>query len=163
LDLAQKNSTHMLENIVHHPHTPVQLVQQVVFYGKQLPFEPPYQAALNLRIRKPDVPADPRGILQPYERGTDGKFFVLTLLGLNSRLPDAGGKHRIPDQVNSYVPGVPPDFDLIHLGADEIVFLPGLYNEYSDTKKEQLRLAEAFALEHNQRVLRQRAGKRSSP
>ena len=163
LDLAKSNSTHMLENIVHHPHTPLNLVQRVVFYRKQLPFEPPYQAGLILQIRKSNVPADPREILQPYERGAEGKFFVLTMLGLSARVPDSGGIHRTPDQVASYVPGVPPDFDLVHLGADEVVFLPGLYNEYSDGEKEQLRLAEAFALEHNQRVLRQRAGKRSSP
>ena len=160
LEQAQKNSDSMLMGIIHNPNTPISLVQRVVFSRKQLPFEPPYQAGLVLQLRKSDVPADPHGILQPYEREAEGKFFVLTLLGLNTRLPDGGGgKNQIPDQVNSYVPGVPPDFDLSHLGADELVFLPGLYNEYSDMEKEQLRLAEAFALEHNQRVLKQRPAK----
>lgn len=163
-DLARKKSSPMLENIVHHPHTPLHLVQQVVFFRKLLPFEPPYQAGLILQLRKSNVPADPRGILQPYEREAEGKLFVLTLLGLNTRMPDGGGgKHRIPGQVNSYVPGVPPDFDLDHLGADEVVFLPGLYNEYSAMETQQLHLAEAFALEHNQRVLWQKTARRSSP
>lgn len=61
--------------------------------------------------------------------------------------------------MNSYVPGVPPDFDLSRLGAYDLVFLPGLYDESSDMTKEQLRLAEAFALEHNQRVLQKRPAK----
>jgi hypothetical protein len=100
------------------------------------------------------LPADPREILLPYEREADRKFFVLTLL------PDAGsGKGQIPHEGICYVPGVPADFDLSHLSADEIVFLPGYYKDHTDTEKEQMRLAVAFAVEHNQRVLQQRTGK----
>jgi len=159
-DLARKKSPGMLEKMIHNRHTPIDLLQRVIFYRKQLPFEPPYQAGLVLFLRHADVPLDPREILRPYARDADGKFFVLTLRGLNTRLPDGGGgKNRLSDDVNSYVPGVPPDFDLSHLGADELVFLPGLYDESSDVKNEQLRLAEEFALEHNQRVLQQRTAK----
>jgi len=61
-------------NIVHHPHTPLSLVQRVVFYRKQLPFEPPYQAGLALQIRKPDVPADPRETLKTCAGEARGKF-----------------------------------------------------------------------------------------
>ena len=158
-DLAQKGSDHMLMNIVHHPNTPIKLVQRVVFYQKQLPFEPPYQAGLILQIRESDVPTDLRGILRPYERKAEGKFFVLTLDGSDFQTLNGDRSRQFPREVNSYVPGVPPDFDLSQLGQDELVFLPGLYNENSDMEKEQVRLAEAFALEHNQRVLQQRAAK----
>jgi hypothetical protein len=163
VDRAQKHSAGMLLNIVGNPNTPLELVQRVVFYQKQLPFEPPYQAGLILRLRKSDMPDDPRAILQTYEHEAEGKLFVLTLLGLNSRIPDAGGKNRIPDQVNSYVPAVPPDFDLAQLGADEVVFLPGLYNEYSAAETGQLNLAEAVAIAHNRRVFLQKFAKHPAP
>lgn len=159
-DLARKNEAIMLESIIRNPHTPLHLIQRVIFSHKQLPFNPTYHAGLTLRIRKSNVPEDPRGVLEPYERDAEGKFFVLTMEGLTARLPDGGGgKNRIPEQVNSYVPGLPPDFDVGHLGADEVVFLPGLYNEYNPVSVQQLNLAEAFALKHNQRVFL----KRSSP
>ena len=158
-DLARKNSDRMLTNIVHHPNTPIELVQEVVFFQKQLPFEPPYQAGLILHIREMDVPTDPRVVLRPYEREAEGKFFVLTLYGRDFRTVNGGRSRQFPREVNSYVPGVPPDFDVSQLGRNELIFLPGLYEEYSDVKKEQLRMAEAFALEHNQRVLQQRTAK----
>ncbi len=43
-DLARKKSPHMLEKIVHNRNTPIELLQRVIFYRKQLPFEPPHQA-----------------------------------------------------------------------------------------------------------------------
>jgi hypothetical protein len=163
-DLARKNSVNMLENIDDNPHTPLQLVQRVVFFRKQLPVDPSYQAGLILQIRKSNVPADPRGILQPYVHEAERKFFILTLRGNNFRTLDGGGSRRFPDrEVNSYMPGVPLDFDLMQLSPDDLVFLPGLYSEDTDVDMQQLHLAEAFALEHNQQVFRQRAAKRSSP
>jgi len=132
----------MLEKMIHNRNTPIELLQRVIFYRKQLPFEPPYQAGLVLDLRHADVPMDPREIFRPYARDAEGKFFVLTLRGSNS-----------------YVPGVPQEFDLNDLTADKLVFLPGFYHKSNDVKKEQLRLAEAFALEHNQHVFRQRNAK----
>lgn len=156
LDLARKKSTNMLENIVHHPHTPLPMVQRVVFSRKQLPFEPPYQAGLILQLRKSNVPPDPRGVLEPYGHEAERKFFVLTLHGHDFHPPNSSEPLWFFDEVNSYVPGVPKDFDLLQLGADEVVFLPGLYTEYSAAEAQQLRWAESFALEHNQRALGQR-------
>lgn len=162
LNRAQRDSPRMLEYIVQHPHTPLPLVQRVVFSRKQLPFEPPYQAGLNLQIRKSEVPDDPREILRPYERNAERKFFVLTLQGRDFRTLE-GGNRRFSNEVNSYVPGVSPDFELVSHGDDEVVFLPGLYNENRPTAVQQLHLAEAFALEHNQSVLRLKGGEHSSP
>lgn len=96
-DLARKKSPGMLEKMIRNRNTPIELLQRVIFNRKHLPFEPPYQAGLVLQLRKSDMPADPHGTLQPYEREAEGKFFVLTLLGLNTRLPDGGGgKNRTP-------------------------------------------------------------------
>ena len=177
-DLASKNLPDMLVNILQHPHTPLQLVEQVMFFQKQLPSELPYQAGKILRLHKSDVPADPRGILQPYAREAEGKFFVLTLDGNNFRTLDGGGSRKfsyysydvntyVPGMpimyLNPYVPGVPQDFDLMQLSPDELAFLPGLYDEDTAEDTQQLHLAEAFALEHNRQVFRQKTGRPSSP
>jgi formylglycine-generating enzyme required for sulfatase activity len=162
-DLARKNSPEMLVNIIDNPHTPVQLVQRVVFFRKQLPGEPPsraiYEAGQVLWSHKSDMP-----VFQSYLRGAEGKFFVLTLDG-NHFLTLAGGRSRWfqGDGMNSYVPGVPADFDLMQLGPDKLVFLPGVYSEESTgLHTQQLHLAEAFALEHNQQVFRQKSGQPAS-
>jgi hypothetical protein len=169
-DLARKNFPDMLANIVDNPHTPLQLVQRVVFFRKQLPLEPPYLAGYEagqvLWGHQSDMPADPRGILQPYGREAEGKLFVLTLHGSDFRTLDGGVRRRFNhaiDEMNSYVPGVPVDFDLMQLSPDELVFLPGVYREDTALDTQQLHLAETFALEHNQQVFRQKMGKPSSP
>jgi hypothetical protein len=168
-DLARMTHPNMLVNILDNPHTPVQLVQRVVFFRKQLPSEPLYvdggfQAGQVLWDHQSDMPADPRGNLQPYAREAGGKFFVLTLEGNNFRTLAGGGSRKFPDRdVNSYVPGVPQDFDLMQLDPDKLVFLPGVYSEDTAVHTQQLHLAEAFALGHNQQVFRQKTGKQSSP